>query len=287
MAQSPAHKFGQIIGNVLEASVEPMLDRFAREHGLFLDKAGPRPARRGNKVTWLDKNGNSHDLDFVFERGGTPEHQGTPVAFIETAWRRYTKHSRNKAQEIQGSIEPLMATYQNVGVFAGAILAGVFTDGAIKQLRSLGFSVLYFPYQTVVEAFDRIGIDAAFDERTADAEFARRIRAWDASIRSRQLSVSRTLVDINKREVQTFFESLRRVVTRRLASVRVLPLHGNSHELRSLQEAIDFVQGYEEGNSKPLVKYEIQVRYNNGDRIEGQFADKVGAVTFLRSFAAM
>jgi hypothetical protein len=107
MAISPGHKFGQLIGEVLEMAIEPILSEFAKQQGLFLDKKGPRPVRDGQKVCWTDLNGNKHDLDFVLERGGTPDRFGVPVAFIEAAWRRYTKHSRNKAQEIQGAILPL------------------------------------------------------------------------------------------------------------------------------------------------------------------------------------
>jgi hypothetical protein len=185
MAQSPAHQFGQIVGDVLEAAVLPLLDRFAREHGLYLDRKGPRPCRRGTKCTWRDLNGNVHDLDFVLERGGTPNHVGTPAAFIETAWRRYTKHSRNKAQEIQGAIEPLTETYREAGPFKGAVLAGVFTEGALTQLRSLGFSVLHIPYKSVIAAFRSIGVDAAFDESTPDREFQRKVKEF-SRLTSRQ-----------------------------------------------------------------------------------------------------
>ena len=94
MARSYAHTFGQIIGGVLEAAREPSLQAFAKNRGLFLDKKGSRPARKGKKVTWVDVYGNAHDLDYVLERAGTSEKIGEPVAFIETAWRRYTKHSR-------------------------------------------------------------------------------------------------------------------------------------------------------------------------------------------------
>ncbi len=114
MAQSPTHRFGQIIGEVLEKAVEPLLQEVALRYGLYLDKKGSRPARAGNKVTWRDLYGNAHDLDFVLEKGGTPWRQGLPIAFIETAWRRYTEHSSNKAQEIQGAIIPLVETYQHL-----------------------------------------------------------------------------------------------------------------------------------------------------------------------------
>src|SRR4051812_3392692 len=104
MALSPAHQFGQMIGDALEAAMQPILQSFADKYGLFLDKKGARLARNGNRLTWTDGKGNKHDLDFVLERAATTAKQGIPVAFIEIAWRRYTKHSKNKAQEIQGAI---------------------------------------------------------------------------------------------------------------------------------------------------------------------------------------
>lgn len=108
MAESPAHKFGQMIGGLLESVVQPPLAEFCERHSLYLDcQSQQRPVRRGRKVSWEDSYGNRHDLDFVIEWEGSDAKYGQPVAFIEVAWRRYTKHSRNKAQEIQGAILPL------------------------------------------------------------------------------------------------------------------------------------------------------------------------------------
>lgn len=113
MAVSFSHKFGQIIGELLEVAIKPFLDNFAQQHRLFLDVKGNRLVRgKGKKLSWFDLDGNKHDLDFVLERNGNESVQGIPVAFIEAAWRRYTKHSRNKAQEIQGAILPLAQKYQ-------------------------------------------------------------------------------------------------------------------------------------------------------------------------------
>ena len=138
MAESPSHKFGQLIGNLLEEVIEPFLADFVHSHNLYLDyQNNPRPARTGKKVTWKDSYGNTHDLDYVLEQNGTPDRVGTPVAFIEVAWRMYTKHSRNKAQEIQGAILPLAEKFQWSSPFLGAVLAGEFTDGSLNQLRSL------------------------------------------------------------------------------------------------------------------------------------------------------
>jgi hypothetical protein len=195
MALSPAHRFGQIVGDLLEAAIEPLLREFAEQQGLYLDKKGPRPARRGTKATWTDLNGNKHDLDYVLERLGSPTRVGQPAAFIETAWRRYTKHSRNKAQEIQGAILPLAARYRDSGPFMGAVLGGVFTAGALTQLRSLGFRVAYFPYRTVIAAFAAAGIDASSTEGTADSDFAERVSAWDRlGVEGRELIAQTLLV---------------------------------------------------------------------------------------------
>jgi hypothetical protein len=194
MAESLAHTFGQIIGNVLEEAIEPPLQRFADERDLYLDKKDSRKAREGRKVTWTDLHGNAHDLDFVLERGGTDTAIGTPVAFIETAWRRYTKHSRNKAQEIQGAIQALALTYEHCCPFIGAILAGAFTDGALNQLKFLGFHLLFFPYESMIEAFQMVSIDASFDEGTPEKEFRRKLSRWKAASKKAKRGVAAQLI---------------------------------------------------------------------------------------------
>lgn len=179
MAASLSHKFGQIIGDLLELAIEPHLEKFARKHKLFLDRKGERKARTGKKLSWTDGKDNKHDLDFVLERGGTINKTGIPVAFIEVAWRRYTRHSRNKAQEIQGAIIPLTEKYRNSSPFVGVVLAGEFTNGSLNQLKSHGFDVLYFPYNTVLKAFQKFGIDASSDESTLEKDFKKKIENWN------------------------------------------------------------------------------------------------------------
>jgi len=287
MAQSPAHKFGQIIGDLLEVAVEPLLRRFAERHGLYLDRKGRRTARPGKKVSWTDLSGNTHDLDYVLERGGTAKCIGVPVAFIETAWRRYTKHSRNKAQEIQGPVLPLAEAYRHAAPFMGVILAGVFTEGALAQLQSLGFSVLHFPYETVVEALQTIGVDAYFTEETADAEFERKVRRWDRVPQKKRAETARRLLQINAEAVRDFMGALEGAATRTIQLVRVLPLHGSAVEWGSVEEAISFIESYEENHRPPrmpVARYEVEVRYHNGDHIQGQFAGKEAAITFLRGY---
>jgi hypothetical protein len=283
MAESPAHKFGQIIGDLLELALEPHLQKFARKHKLYLDKKGERKARSGKKVSWTDANNNKHDLDFVLERGGTENKIGVPVAFIESAWRRYTKHSRNKAQEIQSAVLPLATKYKSSSPFVGVVLAGVFTEGALTQLKSLGFGVLYFPYDSVVKAFAKFGINAAFDEKTAEVDFRKKIENWNKL--ANKEDVAKELLKLNKKGVDEFLSSLSDSVSRFIERIIILPLHGQENISNSVTEAIDFLKKYSEDKPKlPLSKYEIIIKYNTSDRIEASFKDKRDSIKFLESY---
>ncbi|USG64783.1 hypothetical protein NDK47_22070 [Brevibacillus ruminantium] len=286
MAESPSHKFGQIIGDLMEIALNPLLVEFADKYGLYLDKKGLRKARGKNKkVSWVDIYGNKHDLDFVLERGGSESVIGEPIAFIEVAWRRYTKHSRNKAQEIQGAIMPLRETHRNNAPFVGVFLSGVFTDGALKQLESLGFNILYFEYETVVEAFKHVSIDASFDEDTSDDEFKKKIDAWESLTDEECSILVNRLIELNSSGLKKFMSSLERTITRQIESVRVLPLHGEASEYASISEVLSFIETYDESNAvSEFVKYEIIVKYNNGDKINAEFRGKDSAIEFLKSF---
>ena len=283
MATSPAHKFGQIIGEAIQRGVAPLLNEFAEKEGLYLDQAGPRPCRKGKKCSWRDLYGNEHDLDFVLERGGTPEKRGAPVAFIEVAWRRYTKHSRNKAQEIQGALLPLVETHRSAGPFLGVILAGVFTEGAIKQLESLGFTVRHFSYDDVVNVFREFHVDALFDEKTRDAEFRRKIRAYGGLSVQRKAVLARKLVAARSEDVQRFMAALSATVLRRVDRVEILPLYGLPRRVQTVAAAVRLLEEYHEAADGGLERYEIRVYYNNGDLIEGKFKDKASAIAFLRA----
>jgi len=239
MAKSPAHKFGQIIGDLLEVAVERILIPISNENNLFLDKKGKRPARKGKKVAWKDMFGNIHDLDFVLEKDGTSDRIGTPIAFIESAWRRYTKHSRNKAQEIQGAILPLIDTHKLSCPFVGVVIGGVFTEGAIAQLKSIGFSVLYFSYNSIIKSFETVKIDAAFDEDTPDSAFSKKIKDYSKLNGQQKEKIIKKLLELNNDSVNAFLQDLKDAVQRQVKEIFILPLHGNQTKLDNVQDAIE------------------------------------------------
>lgn len=284
MASSPSHKLGQIIGEILESAMVKHLQMFASEHNLYLDTIGSRKVRKGKKVTWKDVYGNKHDLDFVLERGGSDDKLGVPVAFIESAWRRYTKHSRNKAQEIQSAVLPLAFTYRNSSPFLGVILAGVFTRGALDQLKSRGFSVLYFEYESVIQAFLKYGVDVTFDEHTTEEEFLTKIDTWDKCTKKDR--VIDFLISNNQTKVDDFFKELSNSVNRYVSEVYLLPLHGERLKMGTIEEAITYlgVNDPKDLMKGEFVRIEIKVVYNTSEKIEAQLTDYKAAIKFLNSF---
>lgn len=284
MATSPSHAWGQVIGNIIEASVRSILRDVALELGLYLDSKGLRAARSGMAVSWTDRYGNSHDLDYVIERGGSEESIGSPAAFVEVAWRRYTRHSRNKAQEIQGAVLPLAETFEHDAPFLGAVIAGEFTDNALSQLRSVGFRVLHLPYPDVIAAFSGAGIDANYDERTAEEEFERKLRLWESLDEAEQSSVASGLIDLQNDDVGAFVSDLRSALSRGIDAVVLMPLFGNSIEFAGLPDALEYLEQGDVEDAMPssFVRIEVEVRYSNGDTVRGRFGTSSAAAQFLR-----
>lgn len=285
MAQAPGHRLGQIIGDTLELAVGPSLKDFADQHGLYLDARGERPARPGKKVTWKDDLGNTHDLDHVLERGGTDRQLGIPVAFIETAWRRYTKHSRNKAQEIQGAILPLLTSWAQVKPFAGVVLAGVWTQGSLNQLRSNGFSILNIPYETMIDVFRQWDLEIYYEESSSDDFLQEQIDRWAELSSVERDDLGRALREEISEQLNVFMNDLAQTVLRRIERISVLPLHGSATECITVNEAIKLINTHDPSRpTGPLVRFDVIIRYDNGDRVTADFASPADAVAFLESF---
>lgn len=295
MAESLAHKWGQCIGDALEIFVRDILGEVAQRYGLYLDYKRPRKARGGQgKVTWQDGYGNKHDLDYVLERGGTEDALGIPVAFIEAAWRRYTKHSKNKVQEIEAAVMPIAMTFSQHQPFCGAVLAGEFTRSALQQLESKGFGVLHLPYESILAAFGEVNIDASSEDGvdgTTEDQFREKITEWESS---RQPEATKRLLAklhvLHRPEIANFKQRLEAALNRQVTSIRLTVLRGHSVECSSIDSAIAHLveeeESYrlrEEGEQREA--FEVQLRFNTGAKIEATFQKRAEAVAFLRSFA--
>jgi len=275
--------------------VRNMLGEVAQRHGLYLDFKRPRATRGGqDKVTWQDGYGNKHDLDYVLERGGSEDTLGVPIAFVESAWRRYTKHSKTKAQEIEAAVMPIALTFSRHQPFCGAVLAGEFTRNALHQLESKGFGVLHIPYNSILAAFQELGIDAASEDGVdgkTEAQFRKKIIKWESLPQPQ--ATNRLLAKIHalhQREIDDFKQRLEAALKRQVASVRLAVLRGQSVECADVESAIAYLIEEEKSfrlreNGEQRELFEVQVRFNTGAKIEATFPNRAEAIACLRGFA--
>jgi hypothetical protein len=291
MAKSNAHRWGQIVGDAFELFVRDLLTEVASNNGVYLDFKKARKSRLGKKkVTWKDHEGNSHDLDYVLERGGSEEHIGIPIAFIESVWRRYTKHSKNKAQEVEAAVLPVARANARHQPLCGAVLAGEFTKNAINQLRSKGFAVLHIPYPSIVRAFGKLGVDAgSLDGKTTEKEFKDKIRRWESLDPAKATStIINFLREQHKEEISGFIRSLDSSIARRVTRVRLTFWRGASCDFLDVSSAITRLSAAGlnplDDEHASINKFEVEIKFNNGAKIEANFPTSEEAIGFLRPF---
>lgn len=283
MATSQSHTLGEFIGAFFEDLMKKPIREFANKNGLYFDTVGYREARNSHKLTWTDVHGSKHDLDFVLEKNGTEKVIGEPIAFVELAWRRYTKHSKNKVQEISGAINPICEKYKFSKPFKGAILSGQFTQNSLDQLKKDDFHVLYIPFEKLVKSFKSQGLDIDFEEKTPEQELRKKYIAVSQKKNKPLLeNVRKDILKTCKTEINQFISELSASYNRKIKTICILPLHGKRIEILSIDKAIDFINGYTGvSDCLPLEYIEVIVTYNNGTFIQGQFKEKEEAVEFL------
>jgi len=285
---SPGHKLGQRIGNFFEDLFRPRLIALAGELGLYCDRQGLRATVRGKKrkVTWYDSRGNPHDLDYVYEKDGSYDVKGVPAAFIELAYRRYTKHSRNKAGEIEGALVHLGETYRDSCRFLGAILGGEFTDGALNQLRSHGIVILYVPFELVVRAFATKGLSLVYPENATNEFKVQILKGYEALSNADSEDVKTAVLESIKPEYDTFVNSIKTALLAKIDRIRVLPLFGKEMVFASPSDAIAAIRRHDLviDDTVTFTKFEVYVRWTNGNTIDGSFNDRAAAINFLRQY---
>lgn len=201
--------------------------------------------------------------------------------------RRYTKHSRNKAQEIQGAVLPMAETFAWDKPFLGAFLAGRFTGGSLTQLRSLGFSVVHVSYEDYLAAFKAYGIDIAFDEDTDDARFTECLTQIAAGGAKLQADVLAHLARSNRAEIDAFLSKLRKKLMRHPIGITIVTLFGTTHDFADMKAAVDFVRTHQPAVGDGTFRgFEVIVKYSNDDRIDGFFKESDEVRKFLEYAAS-
>ena len=93
------------------------------------------------------------------------------------------------------------------------------------------------------------------------------------------------LISDNQGKVRIFITSLTATIARRIERIVILPLHGRNQAVKTIGEAVDLIESYNEKESPTsFERYEIQIRFSNGNEIKGQFNDKASAIEFLQMY---
>ena len=139
--------------------------------------------------------------------------------------------------------------------------------------------------ESIVRAFAKVGINAAADEDTPDSQFKKQVVKYEALSAKRKRSLAASLLDDHQQDVKLFSESMEKVLSRQIKSVYILPLHGSLLEFATVDEALDSIQQLDlRQGATEFVRYEIEVRYDNGNSLRGNFQDKDSAIDFLVSY---
>lgn len=161
---SAGHRLGQMIGDWWETSVIlPVLKEVADELDLFVDNRAINRECRDEKIQWKDYGGNVVDYDYVIELGGSTTALGAPVAFIESFWRRGSRHSKDKARDDTNKLLPMRETYPTARFLAIAA-CGEFTEPAREYVRSRGVELFFVSKENIVKSFSRLNLNIDYQD---------------------------------------------------------------------------------------------------------------------------
>ena len=91
---------------------------------------------------------------------------------------------------------------------------------------------------------------------------------------------------VQSEKVERFVQELSVAILRTIEHISILPLHGAEVQCVAVADACDVVGAYVAPDAPaPLVRFEVRIRYDNGDEIEAVFAHSEAAVEFLAGFA--
>jgi len=268
---SAGHKLGQLIGDWFEQFfVLPLLTSVASELSLFLDNRFMERPARGERIVWKDADGNEVDYDFVLELGGSQTQVGIPVAFIESFWRRGSRHSKDKARDDSGKLRPMRAAYPTAR-FLGVVAAGDFTAPARELVRGYEIDLLYVPKDKIIKAFGEHGLIIDYPD-TAPEEDKQQIAAEFAAnftLESKQ-AIAESLIELMGRvAVDSYIDRVRSKLSALPQEIRFVLRHDSTPIVfESLADATAFLQNPLFEMATPIESYLYQVTYSDGSEFE-------------------
>jgi hypothetical protein len=249
-----------------EHFVLPMLSDVAGRLKLYLDHRFKKRAARGAKLAWPDQEGNVVDYDFVMELGGTDTILGVPVAFVESCWRRGTRHSKDKARDDTGKLIPMRQMYPTAR-FLGVVVGGDFTAPARELVRSREIDLLYVPKEKIVAAFQNVGLTVDYLDSSSEQVKRKLAREFTQGFTdARKVEIVRILKRLlGGAVVSGYVSSVHSALAALPQEFRIFEVRSSSPQVfESIDEASKFLRNPTFAFEKFSQGYRYEITYRDG-----------------------
>jgi hypothetical protein len=268
---SAGHALGQYVGDWWEKRVVyPLLLDVSKRLWLFLDNRIVDRGCRAGKIQWPDADGNSVDYDFVLELNGRNDSYGTPVAFVESFWRRGARHSKDKARDDTNKLLPMRDTYPTARFLAIAA-CGEFTEPARTYVTSRLVELLYVPKANIIRAFADVNIVIDYPDNLTEESKLQLVKNLQRRSNEKiEIAAAKALVDGTGK---SNFKSFEKKVE---AALSALPLEISFKEAKysetvtfnSVDEATQFLESPKFSYDNSHKSFVYQVVYSDGYKFE-------------------
>ena len=65
---------------------------------------------------------------------------------------------------------------------------------------------------------------------------------------------------------------------------KIEPIHGKPQVLATVDDAVDYIRSYDEKSKAQILRYEIAVRYSDGDEYTMKCKNKLKAIQYLNQY---
>lgn len=259
----------------------PLLESVAKRLDLYLDCRFKERSCRGEKILWKDIDGNDVDYDFVLELGGSADKQGIPVAFVETFWRRGSRHSKDKARDDSGKLLPMRNTYPTAR-FVSILALGDFTAPAKQYVSSRDIKLFYIPKAKAVEAFKKNNLIIDYPDKMVEPEKLKLVEKFEKDFTEKAKSaVEKALKEsVGLSSFKAYQDDFNAALSALPQEIRIVrSLHSVPVVFTNIRDAAEFLKTPTFGDDVDSTTYHYYVQYSDGS----DFDRELGTIEEVRA----
>ena len=149
---------------------------------------------------------------------------------------------------------------------------------------SEGFDVIYIPIEIIQRAFSVVDVDAHWEENTPEHILQEKVDAFEQLDQHEVEKIKDELLNFTSEQLEEFRSRLCRSLERKVETIRIISTFGDENTFSNIPEACNFIAKFNVSlRQLKFYKFEIYIRYSNGDKLEAQYTDRSYAIGFLQS----